>query len=97
MIADLFFPFQVDICISVRMDHKSKNSSDRFYYICGNMVFPHLEAKITDFVKKAYHDYFVVKLGDRGKPFAPLVCYKTCVENLSAGGMVKGRVCNLPF
>ena len=33
-------------------------------------------------MKKTYRDYFVVKLGDRDKLFAPHLCCKTCVENL---------------
>ena len=65
-----------------RMDRKCTNHPDRFCHICGNVILPGRLAKITDFVKKAYHAYFGVKLGDQGKPFAPHVSYKTCVENL---------------
>ena len=64
------------------MDHKCKNNLDRFFYICGNVVLPSYQAKTTDFVVKAYRDYFVLKLGDQDKPFTPQVCSKTCVENL---------------
>ena len=78
----IFFPFQLDICIPVRMDHKCKNNPDRFCYIYVNVVLPKHQAKITDFVKKAICDYFGVKLRDQDKPFAPHVCCKTCVENL---------------
>ena len=46
------------------------------------MVLFNCQAKITDFMKKAYCDYFGVKLGDQDKPFAPHVCFKICVENL---------------
>ena len=60
------------------MDHKCKNNPDRFCYICGNVVLPNHQAKIINFVKKAYHDYFGVKLGDQDKPFAPHICCKTC-------------------
>ena len=77
-----FFSFQLDICIPVKMDHKCKNNPDRFCYIGSNVVPPNRQAKITDFVKKAHHDYFGVKLGNRDKPFTPRVCRKTCVENL---------------
>ena len=62
------------------MDHKCKNNPDRFCYICGNVVLPNHQTKITDLVKKAYHDYFGVKLGDQGKPFAPHIFCKTCEE-----------------
>ena len=83
--AEFWFIFyvQVDICIPVRMDCKCKNNPDRFYYICGNVVLPNRQAKITDFEKKAYHNYFGVKLEYQDKPFAPHICCKTCAENLS--------------
>ena len=45
------------------------------------MILPSRIAKITGFVKKAYHSYFGVKLGDQDKAFAPHVSCKTCVEN----------------
>ena len=64
------------------MDCKCKNNPDRFCYICGNVVFPYHQAKITAFVKKAYRDYFRVKVGDQDKPFTPHICCKTCVEKL---------------
>ena len=64
------------------MDCKCKNNPDRFYYICGNVVLPNCQAKITDLVKKEYHEYFGVKLGDQYKAFAPYICCKICVESL---------------
>jgi hypothetical protein len=67
-----------------------KNSPDRFCYICGHVILPKRKAKITNFVKKAYHAYFGMKLGDQDKPFAPHFCCKTCVENLR-GWMNKKR------
>ena len=90
----IFFSFQRDICILVGMDHKCKNNPDRFCYICGNVVLLNCLAKITDFVKKAYHYYFGVKLGDQDKPFTPHVC---CVVNLRDWRIVKRRVCHLHF
>ena len=60
--ADLFFFFQVDISIPEGMDHQCKNNADMFYYISGNVVLPDHQAKITDFLKKAYNEYFGVKL-----------------------------------
>ena len=44
------------------MDRNCKNHPDRFCYICGNVILPSRVAKITAFVKKAYHCYFGVKL-----------------------------------
>ena len=64
------------------MDHKCKNNPDSFCYICGNVVLPNRQAKITDFVKKAYRNNFGVKLEDQDKPFNSHVCCKTCVEIL---------------
>ena len=49
------------------MDCKSNNNSDRFY---ANIVLPKSQAKITDFGKKAYHDYFGVKVGGHDEPLA---------------------------
>ena len=85
--------FLFDVCIPVRMNCKCKNNPDRFYHICSNVVLPSGQAKITDFVKKAYCDYFEIKLRDQDKPFAPYICCKTW----GIGGMVKGRICHLPF
>ena len=94
--ADLFcFSFQLEICIPVRMKYKCKKKPDRFYYICGNVVLPNHQAKIADFVKKAYCNYFGVKLGDRDKPFTPHVCCKTCVENLR--DWKNGKRKSMPF
>ena len=76
MRVDLFFLFSVCFCILVRMDHKYKIIPDRFCYICSNVVLPKCQAKITDLVKKAYRDYFGVKLGDQNKPFSPDRCCK---------------------
>ena len=77
-----FFSFQFNICIPVRMNCKCNNNLDRFCYICSNVVLPKHQAKITDFVKKAYRDYFGIILGDQDKPFTPQVCCNICVENL---------------
>ena len=78
----IFLSFQLNIHIPVRMDHKCKNNPDRFCYIYGNVVLPSCKAKITDFMKKADHNYVEVKLGDQDKPFVPHICCKICVENL---------------
>ena len=64
------------------MDRTCKNHPNRFCYICGHVVLPDRQVKITDFVKKTYQAYFGVKLGDQDKSFAPHICRKTCAENL---------------
>ena len=80
--ADLLSSFQFDICIPIRKNRNCKNNPDRFSYICGNVVLPDRQVKITDFVKKAYRDYFGVKLGDQDKPFTPHICSKATGKNL---------------
>ena len=62
------------------MDDKCKNNPNRFCYVCGNVVLLFHQAKIYDFVKKAYHSYFAVKLGNQDKPFTPHFCCKMCGE-----------------
>ena len=59
------------------MEHKCKNNPDRFHYICSNVILPNHQA---NFGKKAYHDYFEVKLGDQDKLFTDLICCKMCGE-----------------
>ena len=77
------------------MDHKYKNNPGRFCYICGNVVLTKCQTKITDFVKKAYHDYFGVKLGDQLKPFTPYARSKICVKNLR--DWRNGKTKSIPF
>ena len=72
-----------------------KNNPDRFCYICGKITLPKRKTKITSFVKKCYHAYFGMKLGDQDKPFAPHICCKACVANLRRWS--KGNIKNLPF
>ena len=75
------------------MDCKCANHPDRFCYICCNVILPGRLAKITDFVKKAYHDYFGVKLGDQDKPFAVHVSWRTFM----IGEIKIGKVCHSLF
>ena len=77
------------------MDRKCKNNPDMFYYICSNVVLPNLQAKITDFMKKAYSDHFGVKLGDQDKPFTSHICCKIYVENLK--DWRNGKRKSMPF
>ena len=64
------------------MDRKCKNKPDRFCYICSNVVLLNRQTKITAFVKKAYYDYFGIKLEDQDTPLAPYIYCRICVENL---------------
>lgn len=77
------------------MNRRCKNNPNRFCYICGHVVLPERKAKITDFVEKAYHAYFGLKLGQHLRPFAPHICCKTCVENLRDWSTKKRK--SMPF
>ena len=50
---------------------------------------------ITEFVNRAYHAYFKVKLGDQDKSWAPHKVCKSCVELLRS--WTKGKEKHLPF
>uniref|UniRef100_UPI00358F0AE9 uncharacterized protein n=1 Tax=Myxine glutinosa TaxID=7769 RepID=UPI00358F0AE9 len=64
------------------MNRKCKNDPNKFCYICGKVTMPDRQSNITRFVRKSYHAYFGMKLGDQDKAFAPHICCKTCVESL---------------
>ena len=83
----IFYPFQLTWIASVR--------TILFCYICVNVVLPNCQAKIIDFVKKAYWDHFAAKLGDQDKPFAPYFCCKRWVEYLRDWRNSKKK--SLPF
>ncbi|CAH1099085.1 unnamed protein product [Psylliodes chrysocephalus] len=58
------------------------NQPDVFCYICGEYMFLKNRQTITDFVKRAYLEYFGVNLGDKGKNWAPHLVCKTFTDNL---------------
>lgn len=63
--------------------------------MCGDFTIAKHQRNITEFIKKAYHAYFGVKLGDQDKPWAPhKVCFQ-CVELLRK--WTKGTRSSLPF
>uniref|UniRef100_UPI00358E4839 uncharacterized protein n=1 Tax=Myxine glutinosa TaxID=7769 RepID=UPI00358E4839 len=64
------------------MNRMCKNDPKKFCYICGKVTMPDRQSNITRFVRKSYHAYFGMKLGDQDKAFAPHMCCKTCVESL---------------
>ena len=51
------------------MDRKCKKYANRSCYICGR--FPDCQAKVKDFLKKAYQAYSGIILGNNHKPSAP--------------------------
>lgn len=77
------------------MNRKCRNDPNRFCYICGQVTLSDRQSPITNFVKKSYHAYFGVKLGDQDKAFAPHICCKTCVEGLRRWSNKKQKC--LPF
>jgi hypothetical protein len=74
---------------------KCKSDPDVFCYICGCFSSPKQRTTISDFVKKAYHAYFGVKLGDQDKSWAPHSVCRSCVENLRQ--WTKGKRKSLSF
>lgn len=58
------------------------NHSDVFCYICGEYTFKENRKSVTDFIKRAYHGYFGIRLGDQEKSWAPHIVCKTCTEHL---------------
>ena len=79
---------------------KCKNDPNRFYYtICGKVILPSRQARITRFVKRAYHAYFGLKLGNQDKAFAPHMCCKTCVEGLRSWSVknIKSLLFGIPM
>ena len=74
---------------------KCIHDPDHFCYICGSFTPPKQRKNITDFVKKAYHAYFGIKLGDQDKSWAPHVACRSCVESLRH--WTKGRRSSLVF
>ena len=59
-----------------------KNKPDVFCCICGEYTAVPNRKPVTSFVKRAYHAYFSVKLGDQDKAWAPHMVYKKCIECL---------------
>ena len=59
-----------------------RNNPNNFCYIGGEYLLKDTRRNITDFVKKSYHAYFVMKLGDQDKYWASHECCTMCTENL---------------
>jgi len=81
---ELWYSLQDIIAIikEVVVNRKCRSNSNRFCYICGQVTLSDRWSPITNFVKKSYHAYFGVKLGDQDKAFAPHICCKIYVEGL---------------
>ena len=53
-----------------------------FCYICGEFTVAGGKCSITLKIKKFFHNYFGIKLGDQDKDFAPHVACISCVSKL---------------
>ena len=45
-----------------------KNQPDSFCYFCGEFKIADKRNLVAEFIRKAYHTYFSVQLGDQDKP-----------------------------
>ena len=72
-----------------------KNKPYVFCYICGEYTLIANRYPVTNFVKRAYHSYFGMKLGDQDKLWAPHMICKTCIEHLRQ--WTKGTRSSLKF
>ena len=72
------------------------NDVDEFCYICGEYTIVPNRNPVTTFIKRAYHTYFGMKLGDQDKAWAPHMICKTCTEYLRrwTNGKKKSEVWN---
>jgi len=71
------------------------NSPDNFCYTCGEVTFSTRKRPLTSMLKKAYECYFVCKVGDQDKKWAPHVCCIPCATILREWLNNKGR--SMPF
>ena len=55
---------------------------DAFFYLCGNFTTVKNRMKIADFIKKMYHTYFEVKLGEQYKTWAHHIICSNCNSTL---------------
>ena len=77
------------------MPRKCINSPNAFCYICGEFTVAVDKCSVTTNIKKLYHAYFGIKLGDQDKDFAPHVACKACVSKLRM--WYNKKLKNLPF
>ena len=60
----------------------SRNKTDVVCYICGEYTIVSNRNIVTKFIKRAYHTYFSMRLGDQDKAWALHMLYMTCTEYL---------------
>ena len=72
-----------------------RNRPDIFCYICGEYTLVPYRNPVTTFIKKTYHAYFGMKVGDQDKSWAPHMVCKSCTECLRQWS--KGKKTSLKF
>lgn len=72
-----------------------RNKPDVFCYICGEYILVQNRKPITSSIKRSYHAYFQMALGDQDKDWAPHIVCKKCTEYLRVWS--KGQKTALKF
>ena len=62
---------------------KCLNRPDIFCYECGEVTFRFQKLNFTPLIKKCYKLYFVCKMADQDKSWAPHICCVTCARLLT--------------
>jgi len=71
------------------------NIADLFCHMCGEVTLASKRRSITPLTKKAHHLYFVCKLGDQDKKWAPHSVCKSCA--ICLGGWINRKGMTMPF
>ena len=91
---ELWYSLQDIIAIikEVVVNRKCRSNPNRFCYICGQVTLSDRWSPITNFVKKSYHAYFGVKLGDQEKPLRLTYAVKYMLKGCDAAATRSKRV-----
>ena len=81
--------------ISYTMPLNGVNSAENVCYICGEVTFSTVKRPLTPMVKRAYECYFVSKVGDQDKKYAPHVFCISCATILRE--WLNSKVRSMPF
>ena len=65
------------------------NKPDVFWYICGEYTIATYKKPVTNFITRAYHAYFGIKLADQDKVWVPHMVCKAYTETLR--GFTNGK------
>ena len=69
-------------CSNINMPRNCVNPSVAFCYICGEVTFKSRRRTLTPLIKKCYEHYFVCKVGDQDRSWAPHFFCVTCARRL---------------